>query len=61
MITGGLGEQIAALLGRRVLCFAYPDEPIVQGTVSQLKEKYGLTAGKIAEKLTAEMKRDQEN
>ncbi len=61
VITGGLGEQIAALLGRRVLCFAYPDEPIVQGTVSQLKEKYGLTAGKIAEKLTAEMKRDQEN
>ena len=60
VITGGLGEQVAALLGRRVLCFAYPDEPIVQGTVSQLKEKYGLTAEKIAAKLMAEMKKDGE-
>lgn len=51
IITGGFGQQLECMLGRRVIKFAYPDEPIVQGSCEQLKEKYGMTAKYIAEKI----------
>lgn len=47
--TGGFGQQLECLLGREVLRFAYPDEPIVQGTVDEIKHKYGLDGDSIAE------------
>ncbi|MBQ4145922.1 MAG: 1-deoxy-D-xylulose-5-phosphate synthase [Clostridia bacterium] len=54
VITGGFGQQILALLKRDTMIFAYPDEPIVQGTVGQLKEKYGISSKQIFEKIYRE-------
>lgn len=51
--SGGLGEKISAIIAESnkncvVMTFAYPDEPIVQGTVEQLDKKYGLDAETVA-------------
>lgn len=54
VITGGFGQQVLALLKRDIMNFAYPDEPIVQGTVNQLKEKYGISPRQILEKIYKE-------
>ena len=51
VITGGFGHQVYASLGRDVMMFAYPDEPIVQGNIRELKCKYGLTPEQIAKKI----------
>ncbi len=51
VITGGFGQQLSSLIQKELLICAYPDEPIVQGTVSQLKEKYGLSPDKIVDKV----------
>ena len=51
VITGGFGQQLMALLKRDVTMFAYPDEPIVQGSVKELKVNYGLTPEQIAKQL----------
>ncbi len=56
VITGGFGEQLSALLGQKIEIFAYPDEPIVQGTVAELKLKYGLSPKQIAERLLKSLK-----
>lgn len=53
--TGGFGQQLESLINRKVVKFAYPDTPIVQGTVSQLKDKYGLSAEKIAKKILEDL------
>lgn len=45
---GGIGQQIECLIKRDVNILAYPDEPIVQGDVRELKIKYGLSAEQIA-------------
>ena len=45
--TGGFGQQLESLLGRNVLKFAYPDEPVVQGSVDEIKDKYGVSAAWI--------------
>ncbi len=58
VITGGFGEQLSAILGRKVQIFAYPDEPIGQGTVQEIKEKYGLLPKQIA-KAVAQMMRNE--
>ncbi len=55
VITGGLGQQLMAMLQEKVLMLAYPDEPIVQGTVSQIKEKYGVSSRCIAERIFEEL------
>ena len=55
MITGGFGQQLSCLLKRDVQIFAYPDEPIVQGSVPELKQKYGLTPEQIARVLQKSM------
>ena len=49
--TGGFGQQLLHLLQREVLVLGYPDEPIVHGTVPQLKEKYGLSPEQIARRI----------
>lgn len=51
VITGGFGQQLACLLKREVKIFAYPDEPIIQGNISELKEYYGLSSVQIAKAL----------
>lgn len=51
---GGFGQQLESLLNAKVLKFAYPDEPIVQGSCEQLKDKYGLSAEKIAQRILEE-------
>ena len=51
VITGGLGQQISCITGRAVKIFAYPDEPIVQGSVEEIKIKYGLSPEQIAKAL----------
>ncbi len=49
--TGGLGQQLIDLIQRKLLILAYPDQPILQGTIPQIKEKYGLSAERIAERI----------
>lgn len=49
--TGGFGQQLCAFLQQPVLVFAYPDEPIVQGSVKELKCKYGLSPEQIAKQV----------
>ncbi len=48
---GGFGQQLEALLDQKVLRLAYPDEPIVQGSIEQLKTKYNLDKESIAERI----------
>lgn len=51
VISGGLGQQISCLADCPVKIFAYPDEPIVQGSVVEIKIKYGLSPEQIAKAL----------
>lgn len=46
---GGFGQYIEDVLGRSVMKFAYPNEPIVQGSTEQIKDKYAMSAESIAE------------
>lgn len=53
ILSGGMGEHIAqTLLSANVQCrfkaFAFPNEPIVHGTVDELDKKYGMDAQSIA-------------
>ena len=56
--SGGIGEMIGAAFAQNNIqssfeIFAFPDEPIVQGTISELDKKYGMDAETIAQKLKA--------
>ena len=53
---GGFGQQLEVLLGKPVLRLAYPDEPIHQGSVEQIKYKYSMSPGKIAERIKSNIK-----
>lgn len=53
--TGGFGQQLESSLETSVLKFAYPDEPIVQGSVDELKKKYGLDSESIAKKISEQL------
>ncbi len=48
---GGFGQQIECILNKEVLKFAYPDEPIVQGSIDQIKQKYGTDCKTMADKI----------
>ena len=53
---GGLGSMIAEIIAEKnintkFISFAFPDEPIVHGTVSELDRKYGLDSESIAQKI----------
>lgn len=56
--TGGFGQQLASALMRPVTVFAYPDLPIVQGSVEEIKIKYGVDAKSVAEKLICLLNED---
>ena len=49
MRNGGFGQCLEDVLGRNVLKFAYPNEPIVQGSIDKIKIKYGMSAEAIAD------------
>lgn len=51
VICGGLSDALRRAAEREIIAFGWPDEPLPQGKVSELKEKYGLTAENIAEKI----------
>ena len=58
--SGGMGEHIAeALLSHGVNCkfkaFAFPEEPIVHGTVDELDKKYGIDTATVSEYITKEI------
>ena len=53
---GGFGQQLAGALMRPVMNFGYPDVPIVQGSISQLKRKYGMDGESIAGEILKAMK-----
>ena len=48
---GGFGQQLEAILGRRILRFAYDDTPVVSGSIPELEKKYGLDSEYIADKI----------
>ncbi len=56
VLSGGFGMILEEALGMRALKCAYPDEPICQGRISELEDKYGLSAEKIAEKIKQHLK-----
>lgn len=54
--TGGMGEMIAVLtaennIGCAVKIFAFPDKPIVQGSIAELEKKYGLDTETIVKEV----------
>ena len=51
IVTGGFGQQLEDVLGVQILKFGYPTEPIVQGSVEQIKIRYGLDGESIADKV----------
>ena len=51
VIIGGFGEILQSQLDRSIVKFAYKDEPIPQGSVKELEEKYGLSPQSIADKI----------
>lgn len=64
ILSGGLGEHIASLLiSKNVHCyfksFAFPNEPIIHGTVEQLDKHYNMDAACIADKTTKGLKQWQ--
>ncbi len=49
---GGLAAAVRKEYGGEVLGFAFPDKPLMQGTVAQQKMRAGLTPEQIAKKIT---------
>lgn len=56
VLIGGFGQYFESEIGRVALKLAYPNEPIVQGTIDEIKKKYKLSAECIAERIKAEIK-----
>ena len=48
VVLGGFGERVEGLLKRHVVKFGYPDRPIVQGSIKELKQLYGMDGEHIA-------------
>lgn len=49
--TGGLFDEVSKILTKEVIPFALPDEPIRQGSVSEIKKRYKTDYVSIAEKI----------
>ncbi len=56
ILTGGFGQYFESEIERVVLKLAYPNEPIVQGTVEEIKKKYNLSPEAIAERIKVKLK-----
>ncbi len=48
-VIGGLGSIVSQALDQKVISLGYSDEPIKQGTIAQLRRKYGIDAEGIAD------------
>jgi len=55
IIDGGFGSAVEGALGRPVVKIGLPRSFISHGKRELLLEKYGLTAGKIADKIKSEL------
>lgn len=53
---GGLSDSIRRISNKEILSFGYKDEPVLQGSIKQIKEKYGITSENIAKKIIEELK-----
>ena len=58
--SGGMGEHIAEILmSANIQCqfriFAFPNEPITHGTITQLDKKYGIDAESISDYVIKEL------
>lgn len=53
-VIGGFGSMVRQSLEQKVLVLGYPDEPVKQGTISELRKKYGIDAEGIAAAVQAE-------
>ncbi len=56
VLTGGFGQYFESEINRIVLKLAYPNEPIVQGTVEEIKKKYNLSPEAIAKRIKDKLK-----
>ncbi len=59
--TGGFGSILEDALGMKILKFGYPDEPICQGKISEIEDKYGLSSEKIAKSIETVFKINKQN
>ena len=59
VLSGGLSEAVCKAAKKEVICFGLKDEPITQGSIEQIKKRYGITAKNIAKII--EEKLEQEN
>ena len=62
MLTGGVGQTIAAWYGGRgvrVVPVAFPNEFIEHGSVSELRRMYGMDAPAIARRVMQDNSRKQ--
>lgn len=60
--NGGMGEKIASIIakegiGTKLCLCAFPDKPVVQGSIDELDKEYGLNAEAIAERMNEIWKR----
>lgn len=54
-IVGGLGSMVCRALEQKVCVLGYPDVPVKQGTIAQLRCKYGIDAQGIASAVKKEL------
>ena len=62
--SGGMGEKIASIVAKEgistKLCLcAFPDKPVVQGSIDELDREYGLDAEAIASKINSLSGKDE--
>lgn len=49
--NGGLYSAVKEISSKDILCFAFPDEAIRQGSVDEIRERYGVDAKSMAQKI----------
>lgn len=63
-IVGGLGSKVEEILkdneiSSKLMKFAYPDEFVKHGSVTEIEEKYGLDAENISESIKIQLQRNK--
>ena len=64
IVSGGLGSSFCSIacskgLENRLLCLGWPDAFIEHGSISQLRQRYGLDAHSISEKTAAFLREEE--
>lgn len=57
----GFGQQIQAVLGRKVIRFNYGDKPVQSGSVNELEKLFGLDPKAIADSIKTELNLGKKN